>query len=114
MQNQQLIKGCLSAIILKLLDENGQMYGYEMTQKVKAITANEIQITEGALYPTLHKLEAEGILTTKTTMVDGRTRKYYSITPQGQPEAQSRMADLANFAQQLQQLLNPKLTPLRL
>ncbi len=111
MQNQQLIKGCLSAIILKLLDENGKMYGYEMTQKVKAITANEMQITEGALYPTLHKLEAEGILTTETKTVDGRTRKYYSITPHGQPEAQSRMSELATFAQQLQQLLNPKLSP---
>ena len=38
------------------------MYGYEITQKVKELTKNKIQITEGALYPLLHKLEAEGIV----------------------------------------------------
>ena len=111
MQTQQLIKGCLSAIVLKLLDENGQMYGYEITQKVREMTANETQITEGALYPTLHKLEADGILTANAKMVDGRTRKYYSITPHGKPEAQSRVSDLERFVGQLQNIINPKLSP---
>ena len=58
----QHIKGSLSTIILKLLHDNGRMYGYEITQKVKEITQEDIQITEGALYPILHKFEAEEIL----------------------------------------------------
>ena len=61
MKNSQLYKGSLNTIIMKLLEENGKMYGYEITQKVKAITQGELNITEGALYPALHKLEAEGI-----------------------------------------------------
>ena len=39
------------------LEEQGRMYGYEITQKVKKLP-KELNITEGALYPALHKLEA--------------------------------------------------------
>jgi len=39
------------------------MYGYEIKQHVKQLTEGELAITEGALYPALHKLEARGLLT---------------------------------------------------
>jgi DNA-binding PadR family transcriptional regulator len=38
------------------------MYGYKIPQKVNELTSGEIKITEGTLYPSLHKLEAAGIL----------------------------------------------------
>ncbi|PZQ82413.1 MAG: PadR family transcriptional regulator, partial [Flavobacterium johnsoniae] len=47
MKNSQLYKGSLTTIIMKLLGENGRMYGYEITQKVKEITKGELNITEG-------------------------------------------------------------------
>ncbi|MGR3811859.1 PadR family transcriptional regulator [Jiulongibacter sp. NS-SX5] len=103
------IKGSLSTIVLKLLHDNGRMYGYEITQKVKELTKDEIQITEGALYPILHKLEAEEVLTAETERVDGRIRKYYKITPKGNAAAVDRIAELRAFAENLNILLNPKL-----
>jgi PadR family transcriptional regulator, regulatory protein PadR len=108
-QMNKHIKGSLSTIILKLLHDNGRMYGYEITQKVKEITKDEIQITEGALYPILHKLEAEEVLTPETEKVDGRTRKYYKITPKGNAVARDRIAELRAFAENLNTILNPKL-----
>ena len=48
MEPSNLYKGSLTTIILKLLNENDKMYGYEITQKVKEITKNELQLTEGA------------------------------------------------------------------
>ena len=72
---QHVLKGSPSVIILKLLDDRKRMYSYEITQQVKALTASEMVTTEGALYPSLHKLEAEGLLTAETEVVDGRTRK---------------------------------------
>jgi len=60
MYSSELIKGTLKTIILKLLSEEKRMYGYEITQKVKELTGGKIQLTEGALYPTLHALEAQG------------------------------------------------------
>ncbi len=50
--SSELIKGTLKTIVLKLLADNKKMYGYEITQKVKELTGDKIQITEGALYPT--------------------------------------------------------------
>jgi PadR family transcriptional regulator PadR len=76
------LKGSLSTIVLKLLDDNGRMYGYEITQKVKELTSGDIHITEGALYPILHKLEAEEVV--------------------------DRVAELRAFAENLNLILNPK------
>jgi PadR family transcriptional regulator PadR len=106
----QHLKGSLSTIILKLLHDNGRMYGYEITQKVKELTQDDIQITEGALYPILHKLEAEAVLTAETEKVDGRVRKYYKITPKGNEVAVDRIAELKAFAENLNLILNPKLS----
>ncbi len=65
-----MLKGTLQTIILKLLEDNNRMYGYEITQKVKELTTGEIMLTEGALYPALHKLETEGFVeTTKMILV---------------------------------------------
>lgn len=111
MSNNNLIKGSLQTIILKLLEENERMYGYEITQKVKELTAGEIKITEGALYPALHKLEAEGLLTTEIEQVDNRVRKYYSLTKDGQKEVDSKMAELQGFVENLQRILNPNWNP---
>ncbi|MEZ0538355.1 PadR family transcriptional regulator [Fibrella arboris] len=105
--NQPLLKGSLSVIILKLLENHERMYGYEITQQVKALTAGGVAITEGALYPALHKLEAEGLLTTQTEVVDGRARKYYSLTRTGKTEAVNRVDELMAFMQNLQTILAP-------
>ena len=83
MNNQKLYKGSLQTIILNLLDEKGKLYGYEITKLVKELTNGELKITEGALYPTLHKLESEGILEVEMAVVNNRKRKYYSLTKKG-------------------------------
>ena len=84
MENQKLYKGSLNTIILKVLGENTKMYGYEITQKVKQITEGKLNITEGALYPALHKLEADGLLDVEVLKVDNRLRKYYKLTEIGE------------------------------
>lgn len=103
-----MLKGTLQTIILKLLEDNSQMYGYEITQKVKEVTAGDIILTEGALYPALHKLEAEGLLETFTEVVDNRVRKYYRLTEQGGKEVTDKLNEAQSFINQLQLLLNIK------
>ena len=110
MKNSQLYKGSLTTIVLKLLEEKGRMYGYEITQKVKEITQGELQITEGALYPALHKLEAEGIVEVEAERVDNRVRKYYKLTEKGTAETVNRLAELEEFIKNMQVLVNPKLS----
>lgn len=109
MSNSKLYKGSLSTIILKLLNENDKMYGYEITQKVKELTKGELKITEGALYPALHKLEAEGLLDVEVAKVDNRLRKYYKLTESGTKETVSKLEELAEYIKTMQALVNPKL-----
>ncbi len=86
------------------------MYGYEMTQKVKELTKGELQITEGALYPALHKLEAEGLLIVEVKKVGNRLRKYYKLTETGIKETVSRLKQMQDFLETMQFLVNPVLT----
>ncbi len=110
MKNSQLYKGSLNTIIMKLLEENGRMYGYEITQKVKEITKGELNITEGALYPALHKLEAENLLDVEVEKVDNRLRKYYKLTEKGTKETVNRLSELEEFIKNMQTIVNPKLS----
>jgi DNA-binding PadR family transcriptional regulator len=102
---KELIKGTLRVIVLKLLTENTQMYGYEITQRVKELTSNEIELTFGALYPTLHKLEAEKLLVTKTVVIDGRARKYYALNKAGVKTAKTEVADYFAFTKAMKLVL---------
>jgi DNA-binding PadR family transcriptional regulator len=108
MNANPLLKGTLQTIILKLLKDNSRMYGYEITQKVKEASAGEILITEGALYPALHKLEGDGLLKTTTEIVDGRARKYYMLTSKGGKEVGSKLEEAKAFIMHLQNVLNLK------
>ena len=107
MASKNLLKGMLKPIILKLLHEKGRMYGYEITQLVKEISSGEIELTFGALYPILRKLEQEGIVETESEVVNNRNRIYYSITPDGTSMAMEKIAELEEFIKTLGILFKP-------
>ena len=106
--SNEFLRGTLKTIVLKLLAEQGRMYGYEITQSVKERTSGEITLTFGALYPVLHKLEQEGFLMTESEEVDGRLRKYYSLTPSGNATAIQKVSDFERFVEAMQSLLRPQ------
>ncbi len=110
MSNSKLYKGFLQTIILKLLDEHDKMYGYEITQKVKTLTKGELKITEGALYPALHKLETEGLLSVEVVKVGNRNRKYYKLTEVGTKETVNKLDEIQDFLTTIQFLVKPKLS----
>jgi len=106
MYSSELIKGTLKTIVLNLLKDNKKMYGYEISQKVKSMTNDKIQITEGALYPTLHALEKQGDVTTEKVYIGKRVRKYYILTDQGINTMTERVNELADFMKTMKFLLD--------
>jgi PadR family transcriptional regulator PadR len=108
----ELLKGTLKTIVLKLLADNKKMYGYEITQRVKEITQDKIQITEGALYPTLHALEADKLVTTEVEYIGKRIRKYYSLSSAGKAKTKEKVNELAAFIQTMTLLLDLKPKPI--
>lgn len=108
MHSPELLKGTLQTIILKVLKDHGKMYGYEITQRVKHLSEGRISLTEGALYPALHRMEADGILTTETVNIGKRVRKYYALTTEGKAMAKSRVAEFVDFIDTMSQVLQLK------
>lgn len=104
-QTHELLRGTLTVIILRLLELHGRLYGYELTQKVRDMTQDKIQITEGALYPALHKLEAEGVIAAELVFIGKRQRKYYRLTVSGTATARARVGDLLDFMVSLQLIM---------
>jgi PadR family transcriptional regulator, regulatory protein PadR len=102
----EFIRGTLRTIILKLLAQNKKMYGYEITQRVAELSGDKIQLTYGALYPVLYKLESEGLLVTTSDVVDNRARKYYSLTPEGRKVAKTKVSELQEFNRILSAILS--------
>jgi len=112
MYSSELLKGTLKTIVLKQLEQNNRMYGYEITQRVKELSGNRIQITEGALYPTLHALEAEGLVVIENEYIGKRLRKYYCLSPTGQQKTKEKLNELAEFMATLRILLDLKTQPI--
>ncbi|MCV9387330.1 PadR family transcriptional regulator [Reichenbachiella ulvae] len=107
MNSKEYIKGTIKTIVLKLLAEQESMYGYEISQRVKELTSGEIELTYGALYPILYKLEKDGMLVTQSEIVEGRVRKYYSLTQSGNETAKVKIAELNRFVELLQNIMAP-------
>ena len=86
------------------------MYGYEIAQKVKALSGEKILIKEGSLYPSLHSLLKEGLLETESVKIGNRTRKYYSLTETGQAKVPAMIQEVKDFMASLQLVLKLKMT----
>lgn len=72
----------LGFIKLHILYHAGQepIYGVWLMEE---LAEHGYQLSAGTLYPTLHSLEKEGYLVSEKKVVDGKTRKYYTLTPEG-------------------------------
>lgn len=108
MYSKELLKGTISAIILKLLAEKERMYGYEIFQRVKEISDGKIILKDGSLYPALQKMTIDGLLSFKEEEVGGRVRKYYYLTKQGHKEKTLYVEELKDFINTLNRIVFPK------
>ena len=87
--DKSLISGSTTMLILRLLEDK-DMYGYEMIETLEAKSNNVFTLKAGTLYPLLHSLEEKDLLTSYESEVNGKIRKYYSITKGGKRYLRSR------------------------
>ncbi len=78
------VPGGTAMLVLALLSA-GEMYGYQMIEELERRSERVFQLQEGTLYPLLHSLEKDGLVTARNAQApSGRTRRYYRITTAGQ------------------------------
>ena len=93
-----LVQGTLDLLILKILALE-PLHGWAISQRLKQVSANMLQVSDGSLYPALHKLEKGGWITAewKTSKL-GRRAKFYSLTRLGRRQLEKQAADWARLS----------------
>src|ERR1700761_5267116 len=83
MKPNDLVQGTLGMLILRILALE-PMHGWALSQRLKQMSRDVLQVGPGSLYPALHKLEQEGWITAKWLVSDTQRRvKFYSLTRDG-------------------------------
>jgi PadR family transcriptional regulator, regulatory protein PadR len=79
-----LVQGTLDLLLLKILALEPQ-HGWAIGQRLKQVSDEELQASDGSIYPALHKLELAGLIRSEWKISDlGRRAKFYALTPAGE------------------------------
>jgi transcriptional regulator len=83
-----LVQGTLDLLLLKMLALE-PMNGWAIGQRLKQLSSDILQVSDGSLYPALHKLEQEGWVTAEWRQTENNRRaKFYSLTRAGRKQLQ--------------------------
>ena len=78
-----LLPGTLDLLILRTL-QTEPMHGWAISERIQQISEDVLQITQGSLYPALHRLEHQGWIEAEWKVSElGRRAKYYRLTATG-------------------------------
>lgn len=95
--NKELLKGSTSMLILEML-KTENMYGYQMIRKLSEKSEKVFELKEGTLYPILHGLEEEGVITSYWDETTAKKRKYYAITEKGKKQLKDKKEEWNLFS----------------
>lgn len=102
--DRTLVSGSSAMLVLRLLEE-GDMYGYQITEQLSARSRNVFEMKSGTLYPLLHTLEQKGFVTAYERMEGGRERRYYAITDAGRKELADKREEWDCYRAAVEQVL---------
>jgi transcriptional regulator len=102
--DSRMLWGTVDMLILEVISA-GPSYGYQIAQTVLERSRGYFEITEGSLYPALHRLERQRLLASHWQQADGRERKYYKLTPAGRAALAARKKEWSAFTRGVQGIL---------
>ena len=81
-----LLQGTLDLLVLKVV-ALGPLHGYGITQRIRQMSKEALQVPQGSLYPALHRLDKKGWLTANWDETDtGRPAKFYKLSTKGRKQ----------------------------
>src|SRR5207245_9792144 len=93
----EVLKGHLDSLVLAVLAE-GPLHGYAVIEALRRRSEGAFELAEGTLYPVLHRLEADGLLTSAWSDASGRRRRVYRLTRIGRASLVRRRDEWEGFA----------------
>jgi transcriptional regulator len=100
-----LVQGTLDLLVLKMLALE-PMHGWAISQRLKQASGEVLQVSDGSLYPALHKLEQEGWIKAEWAASENNRRaKYYSLTRAGRKELENESANWKRLSAAISQVI---------
>ncbi|MFL6163767.1 MAG: PadR family transcriptional regulator [Jatrophihabitantaceae bacterium] len=99
-----LIRGHLDALLLAALAV-GPTHGYGVIARMRHTSGGELELAEGTVYPVLHRLEQDGLLSSSTEQRQGRRRRVYALTEAGEHALADRRAEWRRFSSMVSELM---------
>ena len=109
--DRELLRGSLDLMVLSVLAES-PAYGYLIQKRISDTSAGRVNLQAGTLYPLLHRLEADGALSTRMDRSTGRDRKLYELTAAGRRRMHRQAVEWHEYAQCMRDLVRPILAAL--
>jgi PadR family transcriptional regulator PadR len=94
----EALKGHLDLLLLAVL-EKGPAHGYVIIEMLRERSGGTFDLPEGTIYPALHRLEEDGLLSSQWSENGGRRRRIYQLTPKGRQALAKRQDEWSRFAQ---------------
>ena len=106
-----LLRGTLDLLILKTLSW-GPMHGLAVLRWVEQITGQRLQITEGALYPALHRMEQKGWLGAEWGYTErNREAKFYKLTAAGRKQLAAELLKWSRYTEAVGLVITAQVAP---
>lgn len=103
-----LVQGTLDLLILKIIALE-PVNGWAISQRLKQISGDVLQVSDGSLYPALHKLEQEGWITAEWKASENNRRaKFYSLTRLGRRQLEKEAANWDRLSTAISQIVKLK------
>lgn len=103
---QDLVQGTLDLLLLKILALE-PMNGHAISQRLKHFSGQVLQVSDGSLYPALHKLEQQGWVTaTWRTTESNRRAKFYALSRAGRRQLEKETENWARLSAAITQVVN--------
>jgi len=100
-----LVIGTLGLLLLKLLALE-PLNGWSISHRLKHVSGDVLQVSDGSLYPALHKLEQEGWITAEWKLTENNRRaKFYSLTRLGRRQLETEKAAWNRLSQAITQVI---------
>ncbi len=106
MRSRKLLKGNSDMLVLAALNQ-GPMHGYFIHQWISTTSSEQFSLAPGMLYPLLHRLEKDGLISAAWATSEGeRKKRIYSITPQGKRTLSSLKKEWTIFAKNIHRVIS--------
>lgn len=106
MAKTDLLQGTLDLLVLKIL-ALGPNHGWGISNRIRQISRDGLQASQGSLYPALHRLEIQGDVTSQMTASENNRRaRVYTLTPKGRGRLKTETATWERLALSIRRILH--------